>query len=70
MFEAEDKEYSTPGHTLSNIVKDIKRVELEVQRKKLESELNKMMSGEIPMDEQKRQKYDDLNKQLKGSGKN
>lgn len=66
----EEKTYATPSRTLENILNDIRRQELETQRKKLESEINKMMSGEIPMDEQKRQKYNDLNERLKGSVKN
>jgi len=67
LFEAEEKTYSNPDHTLENIVKGIKKAELEVHRKKLESEVNKMLSGQIPMDESKVQKYNDLNKELKGS---
>jgi DNA primase len=63
----EKKTYANPTHTLSNILKDIKRGELEVQRKKFESEVNKMLSGQIPVDDYKLQKYNDLNKQLKGS---
>ena len=65
----EDKPYTNPGHILGNFVNDIKKAELEIQRRKLESEVNKMLSGEIPMDELKRQKWNDLNVQLKGSGK-
>jgi DNA primase len=64
----EEKTYSSPEHTLANIVKGIKRAELEIHRKRLESEVNNMLSGEIPMDDLKRQKWNNLNKQLKGSG--
>ena len=65
----EDKSYLNPSQVLLNVLKDIKKVELETQRKKLESEVNRMLAGQIPMDDIKVQKYNELNKQLKGSVK-
>jgi DNA primase len=65
----EDKVYSNPGHMLTIMLNDIRKAELEIQRRKLESEVNKMLSGEIQRDEQKIQKWNDLNIKLKGSVK-
>jgi len=64
----EEKEYDFPEQTISNIVREMKNKELELERKRLEDEIILMRSGRIPHDDKKFELYKELTAQLKGSG--
>jgi DNA primase len=63
----EEKSYTSPEQTLAMLLKDIQQRDLEVQRQALEKEVVRMINGQDPVDSEKIQLYQNLNKQLKGS---
>lgn len=63
----EEKSYQSPRQTLEALAKDIRKKELEMQRQKLEGEVNRMLVGQIPVDSNKIELYNSITKQLKGS---
>ncbi|MCX5782070.1 MAG: toprim domain-containing protein [Elusimicrobia bacterium] len=65
----EEKEYTFPDQTLSNLTKDIRNKELENTRQELEKEIIMMRNGTIPYDNKKFELFKELTIQLKGSGK-
>ncbi len=65
----EEKHYATPEQTLQSLMRGINLRELEIQRQQLEKEVILMLNGQVPMDDRKKQLYEELNKQLKGSVK-
>src|SRR3989339_486945 len=65
----EERGFGSPEQVLSGLLKHKRHKDLEVKRQQLESEVNLMISGKIPLNNAKLQLYNELNKQLKGSEK-
>lgn len=65
----EEKLYSFPDQIIVNIVRDLKKRQLEMKRQELKKEVSLMIDGQIPEDSVKIKLYQDLNRQLKGSAR-
>ena len=63
----EEKNYKKPEETLQYLIRVIHQQELESQRQQLQKEVILMQTGQLPMNSRKKQLYEELNKQLKGT---